>query len=60
MTIPQYNQDNVAESPAEGNTDTGNTETEETEQTDKPVTLPSGEENGEIINESETSNTESV
>ena len=60
VTIPEYYQDKVVESPAEGNTDTGNTETEETEQTDKPVTLPSGEENGEIINESETSNTESV
>lgn len=60
VTIPEYYQDKVVESPTEGDTDTGNTETEETEQTDKPVTLPSGEENGEIINESETSNTESV
>lgn len=58
VTIPEYYQDKVVESPAEGNTDTGNTETEETEQTDKPVTLPAGEENGEIINESETSNVE--
>lgn len=58
VTIPEYYQDKVVESPAEGNTDTGNTETEETEQTNKPVTLPSGEENGEIINESETSNVE--
>ena len=44
VTIPEYYQDKVVESPAEGNTDTGNTETEETEQTNKPVTLPSGEE----------------
>ena len=56
VTIPEYYQDKVEETPAEG--DTGNTETEETEQTDKPVTLPAGEENGEIINESETSNVE--
>lgn len=58
VTIPEYYQDKVEETPAEGDTDTGNTETEETEQTDKPVTLPAGEENGEIINESETSNVE--
>lgn len=50
VTIPEYYQD----------TETGNTETGETEQTDKPVTLPAGEENGEIINDTETSITESV
>lgn len=60
VTIPEYYQDKVEETPAEGDADTGNTETEETEQTEKPVTLPAGEENGEIINKSETSNTESV
>lgn len=60
VTIPEYYQDKVEETPAEGDTVTGNTETEETEQTDKPVTLPAGEENGEIINDTETSITESV
>lgn len=58
VTIPEYYQDKVVESPTEGDTETGNTETEETEQTDKPVTLPAGEENGEIINDTETSNVE--
>lgn len=53
VTIPEYYQDKVEETPAEGDTETG-----EIEQTDKPVTLPAGEENGEIINESETSNVE--
>ncbi|WP_300791973.1 hypothetical protein [uncultured Bacteroides sp.] len=60
VTIPEYYQDKVVETPAEGDADTGNTETEETEQTEKPVTLPAGEENGEIINDTETSITESV
>ena len=60
VTIPEYYQDKVVESPAEGDAETGDIDTGETEQTDKPVTLPAGEENGEIINESETSNTESV
>lgn len=60
VTIPEYYQDKVVESPTEGDTENGDIDTSETEQTDKPVTLPSGEENGEIINESETSNTESV
>lgn len=60
VTIPEYYQDKVEETPAEGDADTGNTETEETEPTDKPVTLPAGEENGEIINDTETSITESV
>lgn len=60
VTIPEYYQDKVVESPTEGDTETGDTETGEIEQTDKPVTLPAGEENGEIINESETSITESV
>lgn len=55
VTIPEYYQDKVVESPTEGDIDTG-----ETEQTNKPVTLPSGEENGEIINDTEISNTESV
>ena len=58
VTIPEYYQDKVVESPTEGDTENGDIETGETEQTDKPVTLPSGEENGEIINESETSNVE--
>lgn len=58
VTIPEYYQDKVEETPAEGDTETGDIETGETEQIDKPVTLPSGEENGEIINESETSNVE--
>ena len=53
VTIPEYYQDKVVETPAEGDIDTSGTE-----QTEKPVTLPSGEENGEIINESETSNVE--
>lgn len=60
VTIPEYYQDKVVESPAEGDAETGYIDTGETEQTEKPVTLPVGEENGEIINESETSNTESV
>lgn len=58
VTIPEYYQDKVEEAPVEGDTETGDTETGEIEQTDKPVTLPAGEENGEIINESETSNVE--
>ena len=58
VTIPEYYQDKVVETPAEGDAETGDIDTGETEQTDKPVTLPSGEENGEIINESETSNVE--
>ena len=58
VTIPEYYQDKVVESPTEGDTENGDIETGETEQTDKPVTLPAGEENGEIINESETSNVE--
>lgn len=60
VTIPEYYQDKVVESPTEGDTENGDIETGETEQTDKPVTLPAGEENGEIINDTETSNTESV
>ena len=65
VTIPEYYQDKVVETPAEGDAETGDAETGdidtgETEQTDKPVTLPAGEENGEIINDTETSITESV
>lgn len=60
VTIPEYYQDKVVESPTEGDTENGDIDTGETEQTNKPVTLPSGEENGEIINDTETSNTESV
>lgn len=60
VTIPEYYQDKVVESPTEGDTENGDIETGETEQTDKPVTLPAGEENGEIINDTETSITENV
>ena len=58
VTIPEYYQDKVVESPTEGDTENGDIDTGETGRTDKPVTLPAGEENGEIINESETSNVE--
>lgn len=49
VTIPEYYQDKVEDKPTEDET-----VTDDSEQTDKPVTLPAGEENGEIINDSET------
>lgn len=55
VTIPEYYQDKEDEKPAEDDTEANGSE-----QTDKPVTLPAGEENGEIINGSETSNEEKV
>lgn len=54
VTIPDYYQDKVDEKPVD------DTNTDDSSQSDKPVTLPAGEKNGEIINESETSNSENV
>lgn len=54
VTVPEYYQD------ASGSTSTETPSDTENSSTDKPVTLPAGEENGEIVNNSETSNQEGV
>lgn len=54
VTVPEHYQDASDSTSTETPTDTGNSSA------DKPVTLPAGEDNGEIVNESGTSNQESV